>query len=356
MTSSKTIFALFLLVLIALPGCGRSGDKAAGDSTKVKSADSATVDIPRNLQKEAAPATFAYRFKKGDEFRYSIKNVERVKMSRDTLVENNLQEITYKYSFRVLDTTPDGDARIEATCLAVFFKGDYRSSEAKKSMEYNSEEKNSKEKEKVFSRYNAPVNTPFEITVNKSGLITSIDRIDNVIARLMGDDFKTSKAQAKKMVEKDYGENGLKNIIQLVFQKFEPEPIGIDSSWISTWNGKIGFLSVQHTAVYTLKGYEPGPQGKLAHIAIRLTSKYMGDKKLDTGEGIATMEKFDIKGSGVTVFNADRGTPVRRKMAQTVFAKFFVQPPEELKKVAPEQAKDFWWTQEASVENDIEPL
>ncbi len=34
--------------------------------------------------------------------------------------------------------------------------------------------------------------------------------------------------------------------------------------------------------------------------------------------------------------------------------KFYVEPPEELKKLVPDQAKDFWMTQDATVENTVE--
>jgi hypothetical protein len=356
----RFIPALALLVFFA--GCGKAQEqKKAPDTQAVPSARSAggqtapAVELPASLDTQGDATTFIYRFTAGEIFGYSIRNVERVKMTRDTAVETNVQEVTYRYAFKVVAVAADGSATLQATCLGVTFSGEYQTPSGKKSMSYDSDKANSPQTERTYAKYGAPVKTPFEITVDSGGLITSVGKLDGVIRRLMGDDYKTAKAQARGMIEKDYGENGLKNIVQLAFQTFDGKPVGVDESWVRTWSGKFGYLAAEHTGTYTLKGYSGEQGARQAHFAIALTSRYMGSRKLDTGQGIATMEEFTVRGSGHTAFDMARGRSASRKLVQTVFTKLWVEVPAELKQLQPE-LHDFWWITDGSVDNEIEPI
>jgi hypothetical protein len=52
----------------------------------------------------------------------------------------------------------------------------------------------------------------------------------------------------------------------------------------------------------------------------------------------------------------DKMRVVSRALHQTIDTKFYIEPPDDLKKVAPEQGKNFWMIQEATVDNTIEEL
>jgi hypothetical protein len=354
----RTMFLMLLAVATGfIIGCSPAEKKdAAKDSTAVKARDSAGADLPKDLKRTGEAMRFAYAFKAGDRFGYSILVKESVKIRRDTTDETNHQNIEYHYAFRVLETMPDGATRLEATCRRVRFTGEYVLAGSKRSMTFDSDAKNEPEKLTMFARWNAPVNIPFEITVSKLGVIESVSNTEGILKRLMGNDYNTSKQKSRDMIRRDYDENGLKNIVQLAFQRCEDRPIPIDSSWTQSWAGALGFLKLRHTAYYTYKGFQTTPEGELAHIAIRMQSRYTGSEKLDTGQGIATINSFDVKGKGGTVFDRTRGRCASRRFSQSVFVKFFVEVPQELKEAAQGQIRDFWLTEDATVENVIEPL
>jgi hypothetical protein len=350
-----------LLALVA--GCGRAQEKAASkrDSTGIPAARDAggqeipDVEVPASLDRQGEAAVFAYRFAPGDMFGYSIRNVERVRVTRDTLTDNNLQEVTYRYAFKVLAVNADGGATVEVTCLGVTFSGSYKSAAGEKTMSYDSEAKNPPQKDRTFALYGAPVRTPYELTIDRTGLITAVGRLDAVMRRYMGEDFKTSKAAARAAIEKEYGNNALKNIVQMAFQTFSADPVDVDGSWVKDSPTKLGYLAVEHRATYTLKGFSGAGDARQAHFALALTSRYMGPRKLDTGQGIGTIEEYSVRGTGRTEFDMTRGRSTRRKTVQSVFTKVWMEVPPDLKQLQPDM-RDYWWITDGAVETEVEPI
>jgi hypothetical protein len=183
-----------------------------------------------------------------------------------------------------------------------------------------------------------------------------VSKYDEVIKRLLGKEFNTIKQDARQKIAADFAEKGLKEILQTAFQKLEDRPVGVDSTWHHLWAGDLGFMKIKNDATYTLKGFSQGAHGKFAHISAVMTSKYIGSKRLDTGQGMATVEEFDVKGSGATIFDMAQGRADSRKLTQTIRVRFFIEPPDELKQAAPEQAKNFRITQNATVESTVEKI
>ncbi len=350
-----TVLLLSLLMISFICSCGgEAKNNAKGDSTSVDGSDG--VELPANLERTDEPLTFSYALEKGEAFGYSITTTERVTITRDSLEENSTQIVTYRYKFEVLDVASDGEAVLQATCLGVEFDGQYKDVRGSRKMEYDSDKPNDASKEKMYARYNAMVNIPFEITLASTGKITSVNKLDAVMKKLLGEDYATIAHEAKTKLTSDFGNQVLKSTIQWAFQNFEPRPISVDSSWTMKWTGELGYLKLEHIATYTLKGISKTPMEENAHIVISMTSKYIGEKRMDTGQGMATVNAFDVKGSGTTTFDMRRRRSKARKLKQQIYVKFFVEMPEEVKQLAPDQAKDFWLVQKASIENVIAPL
>jgi len=346
--------------LLAVLFCASACDKPAGggavDSTKAAAADSLSTGLPGSLERTADTLRLSLLFKKGEAFGFSITTRQDVKNSVDTMVEKSTQSTTVSYRFDVDEVLPDGSARLRATCLRVVFSGNYTKEGVRRSMLYDSEEKNDPAKEKTFAQYNAPVNTPFEALISKDGRISGVTKYDGVIKRLLGGDYGKVAKNARDRIGESYAEEGLKNIIQMAFQKFEDRPVGIDSSWKHSWTGAVGFLKIRNDATYVLKGFKSSPEldGRLAYIEGRLQSTYTGPKVLDTGEGNATIEKFNVRGVGLTVFSMKEGKPVSRTLRQARSTSFFVEPPAELREQAPDRSlPGYRWAQEATVENTV---
>jgi hypothetical protein len=357
-----TSLQVVMLALVLAACAKQSSQSQAADSTSTASAAGTAAGgtatggepLPADIDRSTDAVPLRMRFDKGATFGYAIGIVQRVTLTRDTMVEKNTQDIRYRYRFRVLEALPDGSGRLEATCIAVSFRGEYGGAGTARTLEYDSEQKNDGAKEKLFAQYNAPLNTPFTMIVSPLGTITKVENVDAILRRLMGADYATTKMETKQRLERDLADQTLKGIVQMAFQKFEQRAIAPDSSWTVTQDERLGYLSIRNHAAYTLRGFTREQGGERAHIDIHITSKYTGDKKVDTGQGMATLDEFTVDGRGRTVYDMTAGNPLKRSFTQRMRVKFYVQPPEELKQLAPEQAKDFWMTQDATVENSIE--
>lgn len=345
-------FLALALAALLLAACGKEQRSSSAKDSTAAAADSGSLSVPRGLDRTASPIFLSYAMKTGESLTYSIENRERVRIARDTLIESNEQVVVYTYRFTVLGPGKNSALRMQALCVGIRFDGTYTSGGTKRNMSFHSDERNDEGKQKMFAQYNAPVNTPFEFLLEADGRVHTLTKLDPIIRRLMGKDYATTRLETKQELEHNYGENSLKNIVQLAFQRLEHSPVMVDSSWIVRWTGELGYFKLEHTARYTLKGLEAEQDGGLvAHIAATLTSRHLGEKKFDTGQGTATLEAFEVGGTGVSAIRTQGGSTVRRRLKQRVFVRMFVEIPEELKKAAPDQAKDFRMTQEASVEN-----
>ncbi len=352
---------LFLISLLVLTACNSETKQQAEGAAEVDSATQALENATYTAEDKGpsitldAPVMLTYRMKQGDTFGFMIESVEDVTIIQDTIENINHQLLSYWYRFEVLESRPEGGGRLRVTCDRVRFSGSYDGPGGKQTAEYDSQEDNAYEIEKNFAQYNAPVNTPFVIVIAKDGRIADITELTEVIKNYLKDDYRTTKSDQMQGIARDYADSGLKSVIQLAFQKLAEAPVGKDSAWTITRPDRIGYLGIRNTAVYTVRDVVKSPSGQVAHIDAAITSLYTGDKRFDTGQGMATMNEFDVKGKGSTVYNLDKGRVQRRRLRTYVKVKMWVEPPEELKQMAPDQVHDFWYIQEASIENRIEP-
>lgn len=331
----KIMITLSLSLVIVL-SCGEKkieeAKKETPSSSEVKQdSELPVVEKPKDLQPVTSATMMKFVFKKGDVFGYKIQTITHVVEQTDSTKQVNHQDIRYSYKFEVLDSDGSGTGRLKATCTEVVFNGKFGAKE----MSYNSSSVLDKAQEKMYSQYNAPLNVPVEIRVNSEGTVVSISSEEKIAERLMGGDFKTSKAKARKQVATDYANTSIKSIIQLAFQKLSDEPVANDSAWVIIWEGTIGFLQVKNIATYTLLGVKTDAIGKYAHISMSMRSNYIGPKKVETGQGEATIETFDVKGTGTALFDLEKNRPRKRVMEQKLLTKIVVDPPEDLKQQMP---------------------
>jgi len=352
---------LLLLLLLFAAACKSTGDQGEAP------ADAAAVEEqsdPGNLLTDEdrgtpvpleAPVSLTYRFKVGDVFGYVFSSVQQVDLFQDSAAEKNHQEIRHWYRFEVLVAGENGGGRLRVICDRVTFNGAYRSKAGSNEISYDSDAENSYDIEKRFAEHNAPVDAPFEITVESDGRISAVDKLDGVVKNYLRDDYKTTRQGDIESVKSAIADAKLKAVLQLAFQKLADKPVAKDSTWRIVRQDKLGYLGKEDAAEYTVRDVVSSPKGRVAHIGVRISSRYMGDKTFDTGQGMATMDTFDVTGRGLTVFNMLHGRVQRRNLRTDVHVRMYVEPPEELKELAPEQAKNFWWTQKAFIEDSIEP-
>ncbi len=328
------VVPLFLLLLAAGCGSKKGGEEsksASQGSASPKTAMDSLQQVPGDVQKVREATLLKFLFNKGDVFAYRIRSVTQVEEQTDTVRQTSRQDVAYTYRFEVLDADAAGNGHLRATCTEVVFRGAY----GPRQLSYDSKAPSDKNQEKMFAQYNAPLNTPFEITVSPEGTVRGVSKVEKVVERLMGNDYKTSKADAKRQVAEDYGNNALKDIVQMAFQKLSEKPVATDSSWSITWDGAIGFLRVKNVGTYTLNGVKKEGAQNFAHIGIRMRSQYVGPQQVETGQGMATINQLDVKGTGKTMFDLDRHRTRSRHMEQELMTRITVDPPKELKDQMP---------------------
>ncbi|GEM_PF-1146889 len=352
---------LLFFVLLTAGACQSAKQESDAADSTAAAADSAgateyIAEEERGSSVElAAPLPLRYTFSAGDRFSFLIVTDQQVTQLQDSIEDINHQVIKYWYRFDVLEPGADGGGRLRVTCDRVIFELTQSTEGREREMSYDSQAENTDEVEKLYAQYNAPVNTPFEIVVEPDGHVSSIENLGAVIRNFLRDDYETTKSDYRETIERDYADSGLKQILQLAFQKLPDQPVGRDSSWTMIRPEKLGYLEYRNDAEYRIRDIVASPAGQLAHIDAQLTSMYTGSKKMDTGQGMATMDLFDVGGKGLTVFNLDEGRVRRRSLQTNVHVRMYVEPPDELKEIAPQQARNFWWTQKASVKTTVEP-
>lgn len=357
----RQTFSLLFFVLLTAAACQSA--KQEGGAEDSTAAAAKNVDATEHIAEEErgasveldAPLPLRYAFRKGDSFAFRIVTDQQVTQTQDTLEDINHQVINYWYRFEVLEPDAGGGGRLRVTCDRVTFELEQSTAGREREMAYDSQAENTDEIEKLYAQYNAPVNTPFEIVVESDGHIAAIENLGEVVKNFLRDDYETTKSDYRETIERDYAETGLKQILQLAFQKLPEKAIGKDSSWTMVRPEKLGYLEYRNDAEYRIRDIVTSPAGTLAHIDAQLNSMYTGSKKMDTGQGMATMDSFDVEGRGLTVFNLDEGRVRRRSLQTDVHVRMYVEPPDELKELAPEQARNFWWTQKARVKTTVDP-
>ena len=229
-----------------------------------------------------------------------------------------------------------------------------RDSKGSKEKKYDSGEENSYGMEKLYAPYNAPLNTPFELTVEGSGRISDVTKLDEVIKRYMRDDYESTVQSSRELITRDYSESGIKQVIQHTFQILPDHPVHLDSIWTISQLEQLGYLRMKNNAEYKLLGISESPSGRRAHIKVKLTATHMGDKKMDTGQGMGTMETFEVTGAGRTVLDLEKGILFGRNLRTDVHVRMYIEPPDELKELT--GIKNFWYVLKAFTVNTVKRI
>jgi len=352
---------MLFIALLQVSACQSSDQNAAADEDASAAPGEGSAGVALHEEDRGPsvelddPLYVRYQFRVGDRFGYSIYSEENVNLDSEKQVQENVQKLTHWYRFEVLEATPGGGGRLRVTCDRVLFSGSYKSGRGENKIDYDSDADNTYDVEKRFAEHNAPVNAPFEIVVESNGRISAIEKLDAMVKNYLRDDYGTTRSQDLGGIMETLSQQKLKPVLQRAFQNLSQGPVAKDSTWVLTNLEHLGYLSYRSTAVYAVRDIVKSATGRRMHIDYDMTSQYVGKKEVDTGQGIATMDVFDVTGKGLTVFNMERGRVQRRKWRTDVDVRMYVEPPEELKQVAPQDAENFWWITKAFTEDIVEP-
>ncbi|MBR9977782.1 MAG: hypothetical protein KFH87_06795 [Bacteroidetes bacterium] len=354
---------LILISFLIFIGCNEAARQPAGEEAAIDSVQQAIESLVFTEEEQGpsvkldTPLILSYQMTPGDEFGYSITNIEDVTIVQDTIENLNRQEVTWWYHFEVLGSGDQG-TRLRVHCDRVVFQGEYNGPDGKQSIHYDSDAENSYDVEKRFAQWGAPVGAPFTIIVEEDGRIGVVSNLQEVVKNYLKDDYRTTRSDQLESIARDYADSGLKNVLQLAFQKMSTAPVRQDSTWTLVRPERIGYLAVRNEATYRLRDVVESALGPLAQINVTISSSFVGDETMDTGQGLATMKEFDVHGKGSTVFNINVGRLQRRRLVTNVYVNMWVEPPDELKELTKgtdQAVDDFWWSSRGRTENIIEP-
>ncbi len=344
-------FALSLLLF----SCGNSG-KENGSKTDTGTY-SPTVDSTGRVVSVAdehvdEPVLLQYRFTPGKAFRFYMRHAEEMEQKRDTIGQGGKTLVEYWFTF-----TPKSGQVLEGEITRVKYSGKFVTTQTgAQELSYDSENAADSSRKGMLAQFTAALHHPFFIKVSSVGSIDSIWGLEGIENELLGTDAARTKLETKMKIRDDYARNVLKGTLQLIFQKLHDKPVTVDSSWSITQDAMLGYLQVQHHAIYRLAGRVDDGGTRMEKITMTMKSKYAGPKIIETGQGNAEVREYHVTGGGTAFFDMDKHRAVSRSLHQNLNLKVFVEIPQELKEATNNQFSDFYMTQTAKISTEVKEI
>jgi hypothetical protein len=303
----KYLVALAVSILL-LAGCGKNaGNKpAAIDSKNKYSFDSTDIKTtPASNPNESFQ--FVYKFEKGKKYNYRLTTItnDNQLMKADTVIKQDSKQ-SIIYLFTLSGVSSDQDA-MEMECNISSIKIDAQ--DGRQSVKYESGKADSLNKVK-FSNYEALINNPFSVRVNKNGEVLEIFRVDKIVNKILAlNHLKDSvNAEQKSRIKRDFSEGALKQLMMQVFREFPNRSFAKDSSWSKPQPAQ-KVLSFETTATnkYKVAGLEMLGNNKLAVIDASLETTFTGQSKINQGGVSYNIRKPVTSTEGKIYFNLTNG-------------------------------------------------
>jgi hypothetical protein len=232
-------------------------------------------------------------------------------MEMDSIVSQGVsQKMIYLLS--VKPTEIDSDSIYEVVCNFNSIKLDatannevyaYQSGVTKDSVELTK-----------FANYDALVNNPFNLRVDKTGNILEIYKTDRIVSRFLElQNLKDSvTTEEKNGLREQISQGAIKPLLSQIFRKLPEEVMAKDSSWtISQQPFPFLVFQLQNNYKYKIESLKEFEDDKVAVIDAGLDSKVTGEPKV-TEQGISyEFKRPTSEASGTIYFNIEEGYVVK---------------------------------------------
>ncbi len=352
LTSRSFLTLILSLFLVSCGNSGKENDAKANSGNRISAGDNTGNAESVSGERAGEPVLLQYMFEPGQTFRFYMRHVEEMEQKRDTIGQGGRTQVEYWFAF-----TPQSGNVLQGELTRVKYAGKFVTTQTgTRELNYDSENPADSSRKTVLAQFTAALHHPFFIKVAPVGSIDSIWGLEGIENELLGTDAERTKLETKVNIREDYARNVLRGTLQLIFQKLSKGPVTADSSWSITQDAMLGYLKVQHRALYRLTGFVNEEGRKVGRIEMTMKSKYTGPKIIETGQGNAEVREYYVSGSGMALFDMDKHRAVSRSLHQNLNLKIFVEVPQELKEATNNQFGDFYMTQTAKISTEVKEI
>ena len=300
----------FILTFLFLFGCGEKKEEKAPVKTGENNVTVDTSDIV-TTPSENPNASFRmkYNFILNKDYKYSIATItDNIQtMKADTVISQHAnQSIVY-----LLDLKPvefDKDSTTEFVCT--FYSVKIDANVNGKTFSYQSGATTDSVERMRYAEYEALVNNPFNIRVNKTGDVVDIFKADKILSQFlilknMSDSLNSDQKNTIKM---QIIQGGIKPLVSQVFRKIPEKILAKDSVW--TYQQPVSSLlvfQVNSTNIYKVNSLENFMNDKIAVIDAGLDTKITGKNQVTENGFTYKFNKPQTDASGKIYFNIDKG-------------------------------------------------
>ncbi|HRI47911.1 MAG TPA: DUF6263 family protein, partial [Ignavibacteriaceae bacterium] len=229
----KKLSLFFILFALLYIGCGeKENNQNVPVNEEALNFDSTELKASSIDPNSVGLVKLNYNLKKGESYNFRLTSIadDNQKIVADTTLEQKVvQTITYLIKGKVLEVESDGVSEIEFNFNSIKLTAD---ANGKKYTYISGAKLDSLDKER-YIEYEALVNNPFTVRLDKSGDILDIFRADKIVNKLL--ELRNMKdsvsADDKKLLQQDMVEGALKPMVAQVFRKFPTNDVSKDSSW-----------------------------------------------------------------------------------------------------------------------------
>jgi len=329
---------LILFVIIFDLGCSQKENKSGNQPV----VSATTINNLQSVDMHGQKVFLKYQFKKGEQLRYKLTAITNAQQTikTDSLIKSDANQIiTYFFDIDVLETDPENVAELSINISHVTFNGNFNGQK----LNYDSKANTTQEDKLKFLNYETIANSPFRVRVNQKGEILDITRIDKMIDKMITLQSPKQEVPADQKAElsKNISEQALRPITQLLFRELSIKEVGKDSTWQKSSAGDIGVFKLDNTTLFKVEDFVKVGNDNTAKLSANLSVKWSGNKKGSQGGMNYVFDDPILSGSGIILFNIDKGMIVRGETSTNVEMNVQIEGKDASQKMKKAKRKDY---------------
>lgn len=312
---------ILLFTALTIVGCNTSKqpvkkvDKFAFDTSTVKTSPSTEPNKSVLLE---------YKLEKGKDYKYRLTTITKstqTLIADTTLVQDVTQILIYLANLRPVDVDKNGVMEIQFTFSNIKLEADangnhffYESGVTKDSSEILK-----------YADYEAMINNPFTIRVNKKGEMLELFRADRMLTKLLDLQGYSDSLTAveKSELKTNLIEGVLKPLVFQIFRKLPTHKVAKDSTWEFTQPASRFMVYVmQNTNTYKFNALVKIGDDEIAHLTDGMKTKISGKNTFTEKGVIYKFNKPKTNANGEIFFNLTKGC-VQKAKRYTKLSLFF---------------------------------
>ncbi len=319
-------FLSTLLIAFLLIGCGNKKEEAASNNkTGVDTTDIKTIPVENPNQQ----FVLRYKFQKNKTYKYRLTAIstDSINIQADSTIHQNIhQNISYLIELNLANM--DKDSVMELNCTFKHVKLDADANGQK----FNYESGVTKDSATIshYPEYQALIDNPFSVRINKLGEILEIfraDRITDSFLKLKGYTDSVSTEQ-KNTLRNNIVDGALKPLLILIFRKIPEKPVAKDSTWSFTQQpGKLMVFEIQNTNTFKVDNLEKMNNDKIATIQAGLKVNISGKQKVTDRGATYEFQKPITEANGKIFFNITEGYIQKSKTTTRIEVSYKMEAP-----------------------------